>query len=104
MTNSYTAKVTGGNIRNNHIYFPLEFFPSDTIGGSNTAAAAAKKITVTFEPGETVETDVDGTKRILRERGAVGGFFERAGIVEGDSVVLTRRSPYEYTISKTSTT
>ncbi len=92
--------VTGGNIRNNHIYLPLEFFPQDAIGGSNRSEVAARTISVTFSSGDTVQTDIDGTKRILRERGAVGDFFGRAGVREGDSIRITNTGPYCYEISK----
>jgi hypothetical protein len=34
----HIVKVTGGNVRNNHIYLPLDFFPADVVGGSNKAA------------------------------------------------------------------
>lgn len=94
--------VTGGNIRNNHIYLPLDFFPGDAIGGSNKATAAPRSISVTFQPGVTVETDIDRSKRILRTRGPVGDFLARAGVNDGDSVLITRHSPYAYTISKVS--
>jgi hypothetical protein len=92
--------VTGGNIRNNHFYLPLDFFPPDAIGGSNRSEVAARTISVTFCSGDTVQTDIDRTKRILRARGAVGDFFERAGVCEGDSIRLTNTSPYCYEISK----
>lgn len=92
--------VTGGNIRNKHIYLPLDFFPQDAIGGSNKSEAAARTISVTFSPGDIVEADIDRTKRILRARSAVGDFFGRAGVREGDSLRLTNTGPYCYKISK----
>jgi hypothetical protein len=92
--------VTGGNIRNNHFYLPLDFFPHDAIGGSNRSETATRTISVTFSPGEMVETDIDRTKRILRARSAVGDFFERAGVCEGDSLRIARTGPYCYEISK----
>jgi hypothetical protein len=92
--------VTGGNVRNNHIYLPLDFFPDDAIGGSNKSVAAPRSISVTFEPGVTVETDIDRSKRILRTRGPVGDFLARAGVNDGDTVLIIRHSPYAYTISK----
>jgi hypothetical protein len=55
---------------------------------------------VTFSPGDIVETDIDRTKRILRAQSAVGDFFERAGVCEGDSLRLARTGPYCYEISK----
>lgn len=70
---SRTVVVTGGSIRNNHIYLPLDFFPADAIGGSNKSELARKLISVSFEPGQTVMADIDGTKRILRARGRFHG-------------------------------
>lgn len=92
--------VTGGNIRNNHIYLPLDFFPDEAIGGGNKLEAAARTISVTFMPGRTVETDIDRSKRILRERSAVGEFFATAGIGEGDVIRLTKTDAFCYEITK----
>lgn len=92
--------VTGGNIRNNHIYLPLDFFPEEAIGGSNRSETAARPITVTFSPGDIFETDIDRTKHILRARSAVGDFFKRAGVSEGDSLRLARIGSHSYEISK----
>jgi hypothetical protein len=92
--------VTGGNIRNNHINLLLDFFPGDAIGGSNKSTAARRSISVTFQPGMTVQTDIDGTKRILRVRGPVRDFLTRAGVKDGDTVLITRTAPYAYAISK----
>lgn len=94
--------VTGGNIRNSHIYLPLDFFPEDTMGGRNKTEAAARAISVTFRPGMTIETDIDRTKRILRTRGPVGDFLARAGVQDGDAVLITRTAAYAYTIMKAS--
>lgn len=94
------VSVTGGNIRNGHIYLPLDFFPDDAIGGSNKASAAPGEITVVFQPGMTVQTDIDRTKRILRDRAAVPDFFLRANIVEGDQVRITRTPQRTYQFEK----
>lgn len=92
--------MTGGNIRRNHVYLPLDFFPAEAIGGSNKATAAPKAICVTFQPGVTVETGIDGAKRFLRARGPVDDFPARAGVEDGGAVLITRTTPYAYTISK----
>lgn len=92
--------ITGGNLRNNHIYLPLDFFPADVIGGSNKAETAPRTIMVTFRPGATVQTDIDRTKRILRARAQVGDFLARSGVREGDAVRITRISPYAYEFLK----
>jgi hypothetical protein len=92
--------VTGGNIRNGHIYLPLDFFPEDAIGGSNKTSAAPRQITVVFQPGATVQTDIDRTKRILRNRAPVPDFFARANIAEGDKVRITRTAPHTFQFEK----
>ncbi|CAL8981586.1 hypothetical protein RHODGE_RHODGE_02920 [Rhodoplanes serenus] len=97
---SRTVRLTGGNIRNGHIYVPLDFFPGDTVGGSNKDEAAPRRLTVSFEPGQTVDTDIDSTKRILRTRAPVRDFFARAGLTEGDAVLIERTAPYSYRFSK----
>jgi hypothetical protein len=95
-----TVVVTGGNLRNNHIYLPLDFFPDDAVGGKNKADLAPRTISVSFQPGQVVQTDIDGSKRILRVRPAVGDFLGRAGVAEGDSVRIERTGPYAYSFSK----
>ncbi len=94
--------VTGGNVRNSHIYLPLDFFPEDAIGGRNKVEAAARTVSVTFRPGMTIETDIDRTKRMMRARGPVGDFLARAGVEGGDAVLITRMAPYAYIIAKAS--
>ncbi len=92
--------VTGGNIRNNHFYLPLDFFPDEAIGGRNKSEAAARTISVTFRPGRTIETEIDRTKRIFRARSAVGEFFAKTGIGEGDKVRLVKTGAFSYEVSK----
>ncbi|MER8599362.1 hypothetical protein NKH09_15940 [Mesorhizobium sp. M1339] len=94
------VRVTGGNLRNNHVYLPLDFSPKDAIGGSNKTELAERTIAVTFVPGQTVETDIDGTKRILRARSPVADFFARAGMNDGDRLRIARVEPYRYEIVK----
>lgn len=92
--------LTGGNVRNNHIYLPLDFFPDDAIGGGNKSDVAPRTVAVRFQPGTSIETDIDRTKRILRSRSAVGEFFTRAGIAEGDRLIIRRTGAYSYDIAK----
>jgi hypothetical protein len=94
------VRVTGGNVRNNHLYLPLDFFPPDAIGGRNKSELAPRTISVTFVPGQTVETDIDRTKRILRARGPVADFFLRAEVREDDTVRITTTGPYRLEITK----
>lgn len=83
--------LTAGNVRHHHFYLRScqEIVPADGIGGKNVTEIGMP-FTVTFEPGETVETDVDGSKMILRNRKAVRGFFEQSAAAEGDVVVIER--------------
>ncbi|MER9240677.1 hypothetical protein [Mesorhizobium sp. M0633] len=94
------VRVTGGNLRNNHLYLPLDFFPKDAIGGSNKSELAKRTISIAFVPGQRVETDIDGTKRILRARSPVADFFARTGMKDGDAVRIARVEPYRYEIAK----
>jgi hypothetical protein len=97
---SRIVSLTGGNIRHGHIYVPLDFFPTDAIGGANKHEAAPRSLCVSFVPGQTTETDIDGTKRILRVRGAVRDFLVRSGLNEGDVILIERTASYAYRFSK----
>ena len=96
------VEVTGGNVRNAHIYLreAIGFFPSDSVGGSN-AAEAAKPIRLRIA-GEEVETDIDGSKFIFRDRASTKRFFEREHVEEGDLILIERESSRLYSVSKAS--
>jgi hypothetical protein len=93
--------LTQGNINNNHFSLraAISLLPKDSIGGKNRAEAG-KPIQVHFQGGETIETDVDGDKMILRRRGPIGAFFARAGCAEGDTLRITRVSERVFHISR----
>ena len=83
--------LTAANIRNHH--FSLRdcrsLIPSGGIGGKNKDDPG-QSFTVRFEPGQTVETDVDGHKMIFRNRAAVRDFLESSAASAGDIVVVER--------------
>lgn len=83
--------LTGGNVRNHHFYLRdcQLLLPSGAIGGKNKDELG-QPFTVRFEPGQTVETDVDGEKMIFRNRAAIREFLESSAASEGDVVVLER--------------
>lgn len=83
--------LTGGNIRNSHIYLRncSEVVPADGIGGKNMRNPGTP-FEVTFSPGDTVHTDVDGSKMIFRCRTPVREFFEQTNAEEGDVVLIER--------------
>lgn len=91
--------LTQGNINNGHIYLPLDMFPPDAIGGNKKSSAAARNLTIRFRPGQVVSTDIDRSKRILRNRAATRDVLERAGLKAGDQVRVIRTAPYSYDIA-----
>jgi hypothetical protein len=95
-------QVSGGNVRNHHINLRGAFglFPDDSLGGSNESLAA-KPINLRIG-AESVDTDIDETKAIFRERGAVRRFFDNEKIIEGDLVLIERLAERSYRVSKAS--
>ncbi|MFJ5486147.1 ASCH domain-containing protein [Hansschlegelia beijingensis] len=110
--------LSDGNIRHGHFYLRsvLGFFPETAIGGSDASQQARFLLTVRYEPGATVRTDIAGPNRIslekrsvhffFRERGPIRDFFARSGAQGGDTVVIRRDAPGSYTVTlqKTSRT
>lgn len=95
-------EVTGGNVRNHHINLrgALGLFPDDCLGGSNGSAAGKP---ISLEIGaEVIDTDIDETKAIFRERGAIRRLFECENVVEGDLILIERSAPRTYRVSKAS--
>lgn len=92
--------LTGGNIRNSHFYLRAvrHLLPRDAIGGSNKSAAG-QPISVSFAPGQTIETDIDGEKMIFRDRAAVRAFFDVVRPQEGDHVLFRRLSERRFAAS-----
>ena len=85
------TRLTPGNIGNHHIYLRecSSIFPADCIGGGNKNEAGIP-VSVKFEPGGIVDTDVDGKKWIFRDRKAVRAFLEGSAAEAGDWVVVER--------------
>lgn len=93
------VKLTAGNIRNHHFYLRSceSVIPEGGIGGRNKDEPG-RPFTVRFEPGPTVQTDVDGAKMILRDRKAVRAFLESAAATAGDVVCLQRTGDREVVV------
>jgi hypothetical protein len=103
-TKNYDAKVigiTGGNLRNNHIYLrsALDLIPKDAIGGTRSDDPGVP-IEVSFVPGSSVQTDLPSDKLFLRCRAEVGEFFAQAGVKEGNFIVLTKLANRHFEIRK----
>jgi hypothetical protein len=84
-----TVELTGNAIcwGNLSVRKALHLLPDTVVGGSSRHTAAAGRLTVVFDPGET---DVAGDKMLLRCRGAVADFFARTSAKAGDLVRMRR--------------
>ena len=94
------CEITQGNINNNHINLRelIDKFPADVQGGRNKAAAALKQISVDYGGVSPIETDIDETKKIFRNRKFIREFFERHKIKKGGRVAVDEIGPYKYKI------
>jgi hypothetical protein len=94
-------EINAANIRNSHFYLArhLDAFPNDVIGGANSAAAAARQLTLNWPFGAPVVTDIAGDKKIFRQRAWIRVLFEQSGAEPGDFVVLKPVAPYEYEVA-----
>jgi hypothetical protein len=100
-TTSIEIGLTQGNINNNHFYIPLatKIFPEDSWGGRNKSEAG-KNVTVRFAGLDLeVLTDIDGTKRLFRSRGAVRQFYEHHRLKAQDTIKVSKVSGRNYMIS-----
>lgn len=96
-----TIVLTQGSLNNSYLQLTsaLAIFPTDSIGSSSASNSAENRITVTFEPGGSVDTDIDGTKKIFRARSEVSKFLTLSSAKEGDFVDIERVEPYRYKVS-----
>lgn len=92
------VEITQANIDNSHIYLRGLFdqFPADAIGGSNKASIAPRQVSVDYGGGAPVMTDLDGSKKIFRNRSLAREFFVLHSARAGDFAVLERLAPYQY--------
>lgn len=93
-------KLTGGNIRNNHVYLTrvMDMFPNEYVGGSKKSECANALLTLDVGNGKTFKTDVAGDKKIFRTREALKAFYQNYDVNEGDFVVLNTTKPGYYTL------
>ena len=99
--------VTGGNLRNNHIYFSghHDFFPDESYGKSNKNLGLGKPITLLVDGlGDKIQTDISSNKsngsprNFFRKRGWVRKFFLKHEIQEGDVIAIERLSKFKYRV------
>lgn len=93
-------EINAANIRNSHFYLAghLDAFPQDVIGGANSEAAAARRLTLRWPFGSPVVTDIAGDKKIFRQRAWIRRLFEQSAAEPGDVVLLKLAAPYEYEV------
>lgn len=95
---SISIVLTQGNINNDYLKIPREgdFFPAAIWGGNNKSNEGTKAVFQLQGIEHPVETDIDGGKRVLRSRGAIGAFFKLHRLSAGDEVVITRNSDFSF--------
>ena len=95
-------EVSGGNVRDHRIALPgvLGLFPEDCLGGSD-GSLAGRPINVSIGT-DTVDTDIDGSQAMFRERGAVRRFFEEEKLADGDLISIERVGDRSYHVRKVS--
>lgn len=94
-------EITQGNIDNSHIYLRSFFdeLPTHTIGESNRASAAARKIAVDWGVNTTAITDLDGAEKFFRKREWIREFFDRHAVRAGETVTFEEISPHSYRVA-----
>ncbi len=99
--------ITGGNLRNNHIYLSghHDFFPKNCYGESNGKFGIGKSITLTIEGlPDLIQTDIAANgkngkpRNFFRRRAWVRKFFEKHEIREGDVIAIEKLDKYKYRI------
>lgn len=95
-------QINGANLRNNHMYLTsiIHLFPDAIVGGANTGAAAPQAATIMWGNSNSVQTDIDATKRLFRKRGWQREFFEANDIRDGDYVAIYELAPFKYRVSR----
>jgi hypothetical protein len=99
--NSREIKLTGGNIRHNHIRVAnsIDLFPKDVKGGNNKRGMG-KQVLIKTAIGLSFYTDIAGDKEIFRNRGDIGRFLKKSRLSEGDIIVINKINDYEYCLTK----
>jgi hypothetical protein len=92
--------VTEGALENDYIRLTdvMDFFPAEAVGGASAKDRARVLLRITFTPGSTISTDIDGSKKILRERGAVRRFLGLSRATAGDTVEIIKTDATAYTL------
>ncbi len=92
--------VTEGGLENHYIRLTdvMDFFPAEAVGGTSATDCGRVLLQITFTPGSTISTDIDGSKKILRERRAVRRFLGLSRAAAGDTVEIIKTDATAYTL------
>lgn len=102
---SHTIQLTGGAIKNNKLNVRtcgINFFPSGVVGGSTKDKTGERIIIKAVGLKGPIKTDIPSDKRtgkprwFLRERSAVGKFYNSNSLTPGDIVEIKRVSKKTY--------
>lgn len=101
-SNQRTVILSQGNINNNHFYLRpiMDFFPKESIGGSNKQQIASHLLSVKFGDSLPVTTDIAGDKKMFRCRGAMGDFLKTHNMKAGDAVIITKVDAFTFQVEK----
>lgn len=95
--------LTEGNLKNNSLRIGVQqmgFFPNDAFGPANSKNGTGTALTLHRDGfPDPVSTDIDGAKRIFRNRGPWRAYFEHHHLRAGDQVIIERLSLYEYRLT-----
>lgn len=91
--------VTGGNLRNGHVYFRgiRTLFPTDAFGGK-TKSDAGRPVTLQLANGPTIETDLVDDRGIFRSR-LWRQWFEHSEVQPGDMLHFRRIEQRVYRVT-----
>lgn len=96
------VRVTEGGLRNSYVSLAghLGFFPKDSVGASNVRDGEGALLTL-YIAGlpEPVQTDITIRHHDFRRRAFWRTFFDQHHMAKDDTVLIERRSAYEYNIT-----
>lgn len=100
MQNIDVIKLSKNAIKNSYINISpiINLFPNDCIGGTNKADHAKKQITLDWDNGESIKSDIASDKKIIRDRSWAKKFIVKFNLKEKDLVAFERTSTFNYKV------
>lgn len=97
------VELTGGNLRNNHVYLRehLDFFPKDSVGGPAAKDGEGRRLTLWLSGlAEPVVTDIAGGNKLFFRRRFWAPFFQRHQLGPGDAIRIADEATTRTTCSR----